>query len=32
MTWTSREIIPRAIKAGTTLGEVATLDVGWYGD
>ncbi len=30
MTWTSWEIIQRAIKAGTTFGEVATLDVGWY--
>lgn len=30
MTWTSWEIIERAWKAGTTFGEVATLDVGWY--
>lgn len=30
MTWTSWEIIQRAMKAGTTFGEVATLDVGWY--
>lgn len=30
MTWTSWEIIQRAVKAGTTFGEVATLDVGWY--
>jgi hypothetical protein len=32
MTWTSWEIIQRAMKAGTTFGEVATLDVGWYED
>lgn len=30
MTWTSWEIIRRAIRAGATFGEVATLDVGWY--
>ncbi|UPY35436.1 ATP-grasp domain-containing protein [Sediminicoccus sp. KRV36] len=30
MTWTSWEIIRRAMQAGTTFGEVATLDVGWY--
>lgn len=30
MTWTSWEIIRRAMRAGTTFGEVATLDVGWY--
>jgi predicted ATP-grasp superfamily ATP-dependent carboligase len=32
MTWTSWEIIRRALQAGTTFGEVATLDVGWYED
>jgi predicted ATP-grasp superfamily ATP-dependent carboligase len=32
MTWTSWEIIRRAWQAGTTFGEVATLDVGWYED
>ena len=30
MTWTSWEIIRRAMQAGATFGEVATLDVGWY--
>jgi len=30
MTWTSWEIIRLAMQKGTTFGEVATLDVGWY--
>lgn len=30
MTYTSWEIIRRARQAGTSFGEVATLDVGWY--
>ena len=30
MTWTSWEIIRRALQSGATFGEVATLDVGWY--
>jgi hypothetical protein len=29
---TASQIIWKSIRQGVTMGEVATLDVGWYGD
>lgn len=31
MTWTSREILWRALRRRCSLGEAATMDVGWFG-